>query len=436
MQRIKKLIVNKTVKNAGWLIIGKVIYMMLSLVVGLLSARYLGPSNYGLINYAGAYTTFFTAVCNLGINAVIVKEFIDNPKSEGQIVGTALCMRAVSSVLSAAMIIGISCIVDHSEPITIWVVALCSIGLIFHVFETFNYWYHARLQSKKIVIGSLVAYIVTSIYKIILLITGQSVVLFALATSVDYICVAIVMFSFYKIDGGQRLGFSWSYGKQLLAKSYHYILPGIMTAIYGQTDKVMLKHMVDDAAIGYYSTAVTLCNIWCFVLSAIIDSMNPSIMEAHKTDQEKFHRLNKILYAIVFWISTAVSIIFVVLGDFIIGIMYGEAYLPAAQPLKVVTWYTAFSHLGVARNAWIVCNNKQKHLKYIYIPAAISNVVLNAIFIPLWGIIGAALASLTAQIITTMVVPFCIKDLRENAIMMLDVMILKDVFTKKKKVNN
>lgn len=434
MQVLNRIFGNKIVKNASWLIIGKITQMLLSLLVGVLSARYLGPSNYGLINYAGAYTVFFTSVCNLGINAIIVKELIDEPDANGKILGTAIGLRAISSILSAITITGLSLIIDGNEPVTVLVVALCSIGLIFNIFETFNYWYHARLQSKKIVLGSLIAYIVTAIYKIFLLITGQSVLFFAMATSVDYICVAVVMFYFYKADGGKKIQFSWTYGKKMLSKSYHYILPGIMVAVYGQTDKLMLKHMLDDAAVGYYATAVTLCSMWCFILTAIVDSMNPSIMESHKKDPLKFRRLNKILYAIVFWVSVLVSLGFVVLGDYVVQILYGEAYLLAAQPLKVITWYTAFSYLGVARNAWIVCNNRQKYLKYIYLPAALSNVVLNLILIPIWGSVGAALASLMAQIITTLIVPLFIKDLRENSFLMIEAILLKDMFPQKNKL--
>ena len=102
-----------TVKNASWLIAGKIAQMLISLVVGLLTARYLGPSNYGIINYALAYTAFFMAFCTLGINSVLVKEFVDNPQEEGTIIGSSLCLRAVSSFLSAAIIVCIVCIVDR-----------------------------------------------------------------------------------------------------------------------------------------------------------------------------------------------------------------------------------------------------------------------------------------------------------------------------------
>ena len=78
-------------------------------------------------------------------------------------------------------------------------------------------------------------------------------------------------------------------------------------------------------------------------------------------------------------------------------ILYGKTYLPAVGPLRIVVWYTAFSYLGVARNAWMVCENRQKYLKYLYISAAALNVVLNFALIPSWGASGAAAASLITQ---------------------------------------
>lgn len=416
---IKQIIHNRIARNAGWLIGGKIAQMAINLVVGLLTARYLGPSDYGLINYAAAYTAFFASICTLGINSVIVKEFTDNPKNEGMIIGTSLCLRAVSSAFSALTIIGISFVANPGEKTTQLVVALSSVGVIFQIFEIFNYWFQSKLQSKTTAIATLIAYAITSGYKVILLILKKPVTYFAFATSVDYICLAVILFASYKKNNGGKLSFSLKYGKKLLSKSHHFILPGLMVAIYAQTDKIMLKHMISDAEIGYYSTAVTLCNMWCFVLNAIIDSFYPSIMESFKNGKAEFDKRNKLLYAIVFYVSMAVSLIFTLFGHFAVKLIYGDDYLPAVGPLRIITWYTAFAYLGVARNAWIVCMNKQKYLKYIYIPAAIANVVLNCIFIPTMGASGAALASLIAQIVTTLVVPFFIKDIRENSVMIV-----------------
>lgn len=422
---IKQFLHNKVARNAGWLISGKVFQMLINFVVGLITARYLGPSNYGLINYAGAYTAFFASFCTLGINSVIVKEFVDNPDKTGEIIGTTLGLRALSSFLSALSIIGISFVVDAAESTTIWVVALCSVGVIFQIFDTFNYWFQSKLQSKTTAIVTLIAYVITAIYKVILLIYKKPVTYFAFSTSVDYICVAILLLICYRKYNGGKLSFSKDYGKALLKKSVHFILPGLMVAIYGQTDKIMLKHMISDAEIGYYSTAVSLCSTWCFVLSAIIDSLYPPIMESFKVSKEEFDRKNKILYAIIFYLSIFVSGLFTIFASIIIKLLYGADYMGAISPLRVITWYTAFSYLGTARNAWIVCMDKQKYLKYLYLASAIVNVGLNFVFIPILGATGAAIASLISQISTVFIVPFFMKDLRENSLLMVQAVLFK-----------
>ncbi len=423
---------NKTVKNAGYLIVGKVIQMAFALVISLLTARYLGPSNYGLINYASAYTGFAAAVCTLGINNVLVKEFIDHPGDEGMVIGTTLGLRAISSLLSALAIAAITFVVDADEPTTKLVVVLASVGVIFQISETFNYWFQSRLESKVTAIATLVAYLISSAYKVYLLIAGRSVEFFVLVSSLDYLCLGIILLSQYKKRTNSAIRFSWNYGKNLLGKSYHFIFSGLMISIYAQTDKLMLKHMIGQTENGYYATAVAVCGMWCFILSAVIDSVYPSIMEAAKVNNETlFRKRNVQLYAIVFYLSAFVSLCFTVLARPIILILYGESYLPAAAPLRIITWYTAFSYLGVARNAWVVAKDRQKYLFRIYAASALANVVLNYLLIPSLGASGAAVASLAAQVFTTLIVPFFIKDMRENSMLMLDAIMLKGILWNK-----
>lgn len=425
---LKGIIENQEARNAGWIIAGRVVQMVLSLFVGILTARYLGPGNYGLMNYGNAYVGFFTALCNLGLNSVIIKEFVDHPNEQGEAIGSVLLMRFISSVLSSAVIISIVSIIDHDEPITIAVVALCSLGLVFQIFETFNFWFQNQYKSKITSLAILVAYLITSGYKIILLILGKSIQWFAFATSVDYIILAIALFIAYKQNRGPRLRFSLSKSKSLLKVSYNYILSSMMVAVYGQTDKLMLKQMLDENAVGYYSTATALCTMWTFVLTAIVDSMFPTILRLAKKDRVAYERKNRQLYAIVFYVCFFVSICFVLFGRFAIGILYGEAFLPAASVLNVVTWYTAFSYLGVARDAWVISEGKQRYLKYMYSCAAIMNVSINAVLIPVMGAVGAALASLLTQIFTSILLPMFIRDMRPNAKLMLDAIMLRNVF--------
>ena len=430
LQSLKK---NKVVKNAGWIIGGKMANKLLAFVVGILAARYLGPSNYGLINYAAAYATFFASLCTLGINSVIVKNFVDHPDQQGETIGTTLLLRAISSLLSALVIISIVSVVDRGERLTVVVVALYSIGLVFQVFDTINYWFQARLQSKYSAIAELVSYAAMSVYKITLLALGKSVEWFAVASALDYIVLAAFLMIAYFKNGGTRFRYSLKKAKELLQSSSSFIVAGLMVSIYACTDKLMLKQMLGADAVGHYSLASTLSSAWAFVLAAIIDSLYPEIVQSFQKDRLRYERKNRQLYAIVFYVSLLVSAMICLVARPFIFILYGETYLPAVGSLRIVVWYTAFSYLGVARNAWMVCENRQRYLKYLYVSAAALNVVLNLVLIPSWGASGAAAASLITQASITILLPMLIRPLRPNIKLMLDAVLLRGVLPEKQR---
>ncbi len=422
---------NRMAKNAVWLILGKLIHMVLSFMVGLLTARYLGPAHFGLINYASAYTSFFAALCTLGINSIIVKNFVDHPEQEGETVGTTLLLRGLSSLLSGLMIVGIVSIIDRNEPLTLTVVALYCVGLLFQIYDTLNYWFQVRLQSKYYTFATLAAYVIVSAYKILLLALEKSVKWFALANAVEYFIAGAVMLWQYRRRGGP--GFSCSVGKakQLLRDSHSFIIAGLMVAVYASTDRLMLKQMLDESSVAYYALAVSFSSSWGFLLSAIIDSMAPEIMRMHSVDRQAYLRMNRQLYAYVFYTAAVVSLLVSLLAPWLIVLLYGEAFRPAVAPLRVVVWYTAFSYLGVARNTWMVCENAQRCLQLLYLIAALMNVILNLVLIPLWGATGAASASLLTQMSTVIVIPFLIKNLRPNGKLILDAIFLRKIRDKK-----
>lgn len=422
-----KILKNKEINNASWLIGGKMTQMLLSLIVSILSARVLGPANYGLVNYGIAYANFFMSLCTLGINSIIIKDFVQYPEEKGTAIGSAIGFRLMSSGLSVIIIILSSWFIDNADRLTVSIVALCAVSLLFHAFDTINYYFQSKYQSKITSVATLTAYIITSAYKVVLLLSGADLRMFALASSVDYCVLAVFLVTAYKVNKGPKLHFSFRKGKSLLKESYHYIISGAMVAIYAQVDKLMLKGMVNEAAVGYYSIASAISGMWVFVLNAIIDSVYPTILQLYQKDREAFNKKNRQLYAIVFYMSVLVSVFLTLFGKYAIKILYGEEYLLSSVPLAILTWYTAFSYLGVARNAWIVCERKQKYLKYMYFVAVVANIGLNSLMIPNWGASGAALASLITQIFTSIIIPAVIPEMRPNVKLMIEAIILKNL---------
>lgn len=422
-----KLLDNKEVKNAQWIIGGKAAQMILSFFVSIWATRYLGPDNYGTISYASGYVTFFASLSTLGINHVIIKDFIDHPDEQGKAIGTTLFLRFLSSILSTIIIIGIVNIINRNEPITITVTTLCSIALFFQVADTLNYWFQSKYMSKVVSVATLFAYIATTIYRIVLLVYHKDVSWFAFASSIDYIFLAIILFMAYHKYGGPKLSISFKKGMALLKKSYNFIIILVLVSIYQQTDKIMLKQMISETEVGYYSLAATVNSMWGFVLVAIIDSLSPTIFRYETKDEKLFECKNRQLYAIIIYISLLMALIFTCFGEKIICIIYGETYFGAVTPLKIICWFTAFSYLVSARNIWFVAKNRQKYLRYAYAGAALANVGLNALFIPALGASGAALATLITQIVAIIIIPFFIKDMKPNAKLMLDALLLRNL---------
>ena len=142
--------------------------MILSLLVTMLTARYLGPGNYGILNYAISITSFVSPIALLGINSVMVQEIISHKDEEGKIVGTSLLMSVISSLLCIIGVLLFVSIANRGERDTFIVCGLYSIMLIFQSLEMIQYWYQAKLLSKYTSLTMMFAYFVVSGYKILL----------------------------------------------------------------------------------------------------------------------------------------------------------------------------------------------------------------------------------------------------------------------------
>lgn len=410
----KEMSQSKVKSNAKWIILCKIAQSLLQLVVGMLSARYLGPSNYGLINYASSIVAFAMPLMQLGLIATLVNEFIESPESEGKIMGTSLVLELVSSVACIICVGGFVSVFNYGETQTIVVCILYSLSLFFKALELFSYWFQYKLKSKYPSIVMLLAYVIVSVYRIYILMSGKSIYWFAVVNSVDFGIVGIALLVIYHKCGGQKLSFSFEIAKKLLHRSKYYIMSYMMVTIFQNTDHIMLKKMSGDVENGYYTAAITCACVFGFVYTAIIDSMRPVILTAKKEKSENYEKRLSMLYCITSYMGIAQSIVFSVFSSLIVYILYGAEYMAAAPVLAVLIFYTSFAYMGSVRNIWILAEGKQSMLWKINLAGAAANVVLNFILIPFFGAVGAAAASLITQIFINFILGFIIPALREN----------------------
>jgi len=392
---------------------------LLQLVIGLLCARYLGPSNYGLINYAKSLVALVLPVMQLGMTSTLVQEFVNKPEKEGEILGTSLAMQMVSSLFCTLMVLSIVLTVNPGETETIVVCVLYSLSMFFQAAETTQYWFHSKLMAKYPSIMLVVAYIAVSAYKVFLLICGMDVYWFAIAQSIEYGVIAAGLFICYNKLKGAKLTVSFAMAKDMFSRSKYYIIASLMVMAFQNIDHIMLKTMMGDAENGFYSAAITSAIVVQFVYYAIMDSARPVILQCKKDSQEHFEKNVSRLYCVIIYLALAQSLVFTIFAKLIVLILYGKQYLASIPVLQILVWYLAFSYIGSVRNIWILAEEKHSRLWRINLCGVLANVVLNAMFIPRWGACGAAAASVITQFFTNVVVGFIMKDIRPNNRLML-----------------
>lgn len=406
---MKDNIRKKLISNSFWMMASKIYSMLISLIVGSLSARYLGPSNYGVLNYGTAIISFFTTVSSLGLSFTLVVEMVKKPNKVGSYLGTALFMRFIIAMVSFFGIIGIVVVLEPNNGLLQIVTALQAISVILNSYEILLYWFQQHLQMKFVTIASMVALTITGIWRILLLVFNASIEFFALSNSVTaLVCGGIVAIIFFKKDH-PKLIINLKDGIYLLKGSYHFIISGLAVTLYSQLDRIMLGKLLSSEMVGYYSAAMVIATMWQFVPNALINSARPVITDLKQKNEVEYLSKYKLLLLSINVLGLAVSIGFMILGGVCVQILYGLSYDPATAPLKILIWSTSFAMIGTARVIWLVNEGIGEYEKYFTIMGSVVNVVLNALFIPIWGITGAALTTLISQLFVAIVAPLIFK---------------------------
>lgn len=403
--------------NTAWQIAQQIYSMMISLVIGAISARYLGPSNYGLLNYGTSLINLMVTLTALGLDEVIMNDLVNDRDHRSKILGTALCMRLVASICGIFALISIVIVLEPDNKLLWLVTFLQSFQLIGNLYHVYNYWFQVELKSKFVSIAFIIGLTCASVWRVVMLIQNADVRFFAFTASIQSLVVLAVVVICFKREAKMRLQWDYSLAKALLKRSYHFIISAVAIMFYMQMDKVMIGKMLGEEPLGYYSAASTVANLWLFVPRALINSARPIVLEGKKiksenNESEYINRLKKLVFSIIL-LGLMVGLVFTVFGKVIVGVMYGKEYSPAISVLNILIWATCLAQLGSVNGIWIASEGYNKWLKYTTFFGAFVNLILNYVFIGRIGIIGAAIATLLAQFSVQFIAPLFFRDLRQ-----------------------
>lgn len=418
---------SRLTKNVSWIFAGNVIHAIFAFLLNIFVARMLTLNDNGLITYSTSWINFFTAVGTLGFNAIISREFSKNEENANQYIWSCIGARVAFSIVAIVLVQFIVFISSPRERL-LHIIVLCqSSTILFSSFDIFIYWYRYKNQAKVTATYRLVSFLISAIWRVVAIGIFKNLVFYIAGVSAETLLFALFLWWFYKRHYTRKIKIDKETIKRLLGISYPFIFSAILSTIYGQADKIMLKSMVDNSAVALYNASATLAGLVVIIPTTLIEGFRPDIMDAKISDESLYQRRLRQLYSIVFWSCMAYGLFITVFAKHIILILYGEKYIGAVSSLSLIVWYTSFSYFGAINNIYMVAEDKQKWVQITTLVGAIANVGMNLMLIPAWGICGAALASLLTQIFANFVLMAVIPDLRKGFLIMIKGISFRDI---------
>ncbi|MCR1025127.1 flippase [Cellulophaga baltica] len=438
INRIKELKNNSSFMryftNTSWVMGEKLLQIVSSIIIGVWVARYLGPENLGILSYAQSYVAIFLSFSTLGLNGILVRELVLNPQDKNNLVGTSFILQSLGSILlMSVLVIGIQ-FTKNTDLLNKIIIILGTVTF-FQSFGVIKSYFESIVESKYIVYVSVIGMVISSVLKVYLILTEAPLIYFVYVILSDSIVIALGQIYFYK---KKKLSLkSWTFSaqkaKKLLKDSWPLILSGIIVSVYMKVDQIMIKEIMDTASVGQYSAAVRLSEAWYFIPIVISSSLFPAVVNAKKISEELYYKRLQKLYDLMVIISLSIAIPFTFLSEFLVQFLYGDAYYLSGGVLSIHIWTGIFVFLGVSRGNWILNENLQRYTSLYLGIGMLINLILNWFFIPKFGIIGAAYATLISQSVSVLFAPYLFKATRISFYMMIKSLTFYNIIINSKK---
>ena len=410
----------KILDNIGWLFFDKILRMGVGLLVGVWVARYLGPEQFGQLNYAIAFVGLFGAIAGFGLNGIVVRDIVRDPQSANVTLGTAFFLQTFAGLFAVILIIFSVSILRPDDEFTRFIVAILSLSIIFKSSEVFKYWFESQVKSKFVVWVENGAFILFATIKVGFITLNLSLIYFIWVALAEAALVCVGLIFIYSATDNELslLSLSTKKAREMLLESWPLILSGLAIAVYMRIDIIMIGEILGEADVGIYSAATRLSEVWYFIPMAICSSVFPTIVRQQKSSPIEYLKSMRQLYFVMWAISITAALFVTAFGENLIGVLFGFKYLGSAEVLIIHIWGGVFVCLGVARGNWILAEGLNRYTFIYTMFGAVFNVLLNLWAIPIYGVSGAAYATIFSYGLSVIIIPAIFPKTRHSVIEM------------------
>lgn len=400
------------------------ILMILNMGVGVLIARELAPSGKGIYSLVTLIPILIIAFGNLGIapsNTYLGGKKLYN---WSDIVSNSIVLSSVIGVVLIAIfylylyLFSPAFILDVDPRLI--ALAVLTIPLTLMI----QYLSYVLLGQKRIFEFNLIGIISalgSAIFLAVFLVVLKTGVLGAMAVYlIATVLACVASIAFVRRTTKIRLAFNVHLLKDSIKFGLQSYFANLVQLLNYRMDLILIAMFMSSAFVGYYSVSTTIAEtLWYFpgAIGTIMFSRTPGL-----SSEEANKQTPKICRNTLF-ITALSALAFLVLGRPLISLLFGPSYLPAFEPLLILLpGNIAFSICKVLSNE-LLGRGLPRVNAYISLVALVTNVPLLLVFIPLWGVDGAALASTINYLISSAITVYMFNKITNNRT--LDVLVIK-----------
>lgn len=387
--------------QTSWFFIAKIFSFILSFFMVALVARYLGPENLGKLSYAQSFIAIFSVFASLGVGQIVMRDLVAHPEKEHQILGTAFFIKLIAGIVTT-IAVSITAFYTSTDSILTWLILIISLTFLIQPFGVSSDVFTARVRGKYTALSQMILTVSIQALKLIIIFSGKGILFFAGILVLEALISVILNLYFY-VKVFHHSPFTWywdnTYAKTLTLASLPLLFVGASSYIFGQIDKVMLQPMISSEAVGLYTSATAITQLVAnFAPGIIVGALVPALINAHKTSIEMYYHRLRSLTLLTGSISLVTVLLIFIFAPLIIQVIYGEQFIAAIPILRIFVWSSFLSILMMIASQHLIIINKTKVFLVISIVTAAINIILNYLLIPIFGMAGAATATIISFI--------------------------------------
>ena len=391
-------------RNLGWLVFDRVFRLGVSFVVTLWLARYLAPELFGVYNYAIAFTALFSVVATFGLQSVVVQYLVEKPDQQNFTLASAFAIQLAGGVIAFFLSVLVAFNLVGNEPTVLVAVLLLSTINLFRFSDTVRYYFESNVQSKRIVITENLVFMLIVLLRIAMILLELPLIYFVALLVLEGVLTTLAFFCLFGIQKLKALKFDKSNFLSVLKVAWLLALSVGAAMIYMRVDQIMLASLLNQEAVGIYSAAVRISEIWYVFPAVIVGSVFPRIIRELRIDAARANRQLDVLLTAFSIVSISVGLLVGSYSTEIIVFLFGEDYRASASVLSIHVWSSVFVFSGILGSRWLVAMDMQKVLLVSTLIGVVANIAMNYLMIPVYGVEGAAWATLVAQFMSAILV--------------------------------